>query len=323
METERTNKPAIVFVILIILAIIIFLIYRAKHPAVLPATTTNNGNMSTNQNENNTNNNSNNPPAVSGTKTFTDPAGTFTFDYPSQFTVASSGDNSFWMSNSTRPGTVLAIMTIPKSFEPNTNFGDARFTVGKSTDSSAVSSCLTATNGATKVGTVTINGTTFTKIAAKDAAAGNIYETTSYRTVKNNQCYAVEYTIHSGNIQNYDPSLGITAFDKAKVQNILENIVQSFKFLTASTSSTQPVTKTVSIQNFAFSPATLTVKKGTTIVWTNLDSATHTVTSDTGKFNSGNLSQNKTFSYTFNTAGAYAYHCAIHPMMIGTITVTE
>ncbi len=75
-----------------------------------------------------------------------------------------------------------------------------------------------------------INGVTYTKLESSGAGAGNLYETTSYRTVHNGQCYAIEYTIHSSNIANYPTESGITAFDKAKVQNALESIVQSLSF---------------------------------------------------------------------------------------------
>ena len=77
----------------------------------------------------------------------------------------------------------------------------------------------------------------------------------------------------------------------------------------------------VSIKGFAFSPASLTVSTGTTVTWTNNDSVTHTVTSDTGAFSSGNLDPGQTFSFTFSQAGTFAYHCSIHTSMHGTVTV--
>ena len=77
----------------------------------------------------------------------------------------------------------------------------------------------------------------------------------------------------------------------------------------------------VTMSNFAFSPSTLTVSVGTAVTWTNKDSTTHTVTSDTGVFSSGGMSQNATYSYTFNTAGTFKYHCTIHTYMTGTIIV--
>ena len=78
--------------------------------------------------------------------------------------------------------------------------------------------------------------------------------------------------------------------------------------------------------SFAFSPATLTIKAGTTVTWKNTTGASHTVTSDDGKtFDSGTsnpiTAQTGTFSFTFTTAGTFAYHCAIHPFMKATIIV--
>jgi len=85
--------------------------------------------------------------------------------------------------------------------------------------------------------------------------------------------------------------------------------------------TTDAASNTINIVNFTFTPGTLTVKAGTTVTWTNNDSTTHHVASDTGVFDSGNLSPNTTFSYTFNNAGTFPYHCTIHTYMTGTIIV--
>jgi plastocyanin len=77
----------------------------------------------------------------------------------------------------------------------------------------------------------------------------------------------------------------------------------------------------VVIENFAFSPATITVAIGTTVTWTNKDSATHTVTSRTAIFDSGKLSPGDSFSYTFNTKGDFEYYCTFHPNMTGKVSV--
>jgi plastocyanin len=77
----------------------------------------------------------------------------------------------------------------------------------------------------------------------------------------------------------------------------------------------------VAISGFAFSPAALTVKVGTTVKWTNQDSVGHTVVADDNSWGSGNLNQGDSFSFAFNTAGTYAYHCGVHPNMKATITV--
>lgn len=81
----------------------------------------------------------------------------------------------------------------------------------------------------------------------------------------------------------------------------------------------------VTISNFTFKPDPVTVKVGTTVTWTNNDSAAHTAASDSGQgatFDTGNLSQGKSGSYKFDKAGTYKYHCGIHNYMMGTITVT-
>lgn len=85
--------------------------------------------------------------------------------------------------------------------------------------------------------------------------------------------------------------------------------------------STGPGPNEVFIQGMAFSPSSITVTAGTTITWTNKDAISHTVTSNTNLFNSGNLASGKTFSFTFATAGTYPYYCSIHPSMVAAVNV--
>jgi plastocyanin len=77
----------------------------------------------------------------------------------------------------------------------------------------------------------------------------------------------------------------------------------------------------VNIANFTFVPGTLTVNAGTTVTWTNSDSTDHHVVSDTGVFDSGVMSANSTYSFTFSNTGNFPYHCSIHTYMKGTIIV--
>lgn len=80
---------------------------------------------------------------------------------------------------------------------------------------------------------------------------------------------------------------------------------------------------TVTIQNFAFQPANLQVKVGTTVTWTNQDTAPHTVTfRDSGITGSALLRKGQSFSYTFTTAGTFAYYCQVHPGMTAQVVVT-
>ncbi|WP_082117914.1 cupredoxin family copper-binding protein [Pandoraea apista] len=79
----------------------------------------------------------------------------------------------------------------------------------------------------------------------------------------------------------------------------------------------------VHIDNFTFSPATLTVRAGTRVTWTNHDDEPHTVTSSGNPraFASGALDTDGTFSFTFDKPGTYPYYCVIHPHMTGVIVV--
>ena len=82
-----------------------------------------------------------------------------------------------------------------------------------------------------------------------------------------------------------------------------------------------PTTHYIDIQGYAFSPSSITINVGDTIVWTNYDSASHTVTSNDGTFDSGSIANGNTFSFTFTSAGTFDYYCAPHPGMTGSVTV--
>lgn len=79
----------------------------------------------------------------------------------------------------------------------------------------------------------------------------------------------------------------------------------------------------VAIANFAFDPDVLEIQVGDSIRWTNDDSFNHTTTSNSGVWDSGNLSQGASFVFQFTEAGSFDYICTIHPSMTGMITVTE
>jgi len=80
-------------------------------------------------------------------------------------------------------------------------------------------------------------------------------------------------------------------------------------------------TQSVSIVDFNFQPPQINLQAGDTVSWTNNGRQAHTVTSDSNTFDSGRLDPGRTFSFTFQGAGAFSYHCAIHPTMRGTVVV--
>jgi plastocyanin len=93
------------------------------------------------------------------------------------------------------------------------------------------------------------------------------------------------------------------------------------------TSAGQPVVAAaaspaaVTIDNFAFAPATLTVPAGTTVTWKNEDDSPHRIGDKNGTFKSAALDTDDTFSHTFAAPGEYPYICTIHPYMVGKIIV--
>jgi len=95
--------------------------------------------------------------------------------------------------------------------------------------------------------------------------------------------------------------------------------------LAASPPSTAPSapTQQISIDNFSFSPQTLTVSPGTRVTWTNHDDVPHTVTSSTKAkpLSSHNLDTDDKYSFVFTEQGTYDYYCAVHPHMNGRIVV--
>lgn len=78
-------------------------------------------------------------------------------------------------------------------------------------------------------------------------------------------------------------------------------------------------TYTINIANFAFSPASITINAGDTIIWTNHDSVPHQIAGN--GFGSNPISNGQSYGFKFNSAGTYNYHCAIHPSMTGVIIV--
>jgi plastocyanin len=89
----------------------------------------------------------------------------------------------------------------------------------------------------------------------------------------------------------------------------------------APSATAKGTTTQVSIQDFFFSPADVTVEPGTTVTWVNEGNVPHTVTSDDGQFDSGVLMPGDSYTVMFKGQGTITYHCAIHPSMTGSVTV--
>jgi LPXTG-motif cell wall-anchored protein len=78
---------------------------------------------------------------------------------------------------------------------------------------------------------------------------------------------------------------------------------------------------TVTIADFQFTPATITIHVGDTVTWVNNGPSAHTATAGNNSFNTGVLQKGQSASHTFTTAGTFSYICSIHPFMHGTVVV--
>jgi plastocyanin len=76
-----------------------------------------------------------------------------------------------------------------------------------------------------------------------------------------------------------------------------------------------------SLGNRAYSPDDVNIAVGETVTWTNTYAEAHTSTSNAGAWNSGTVAPGGRFSFTFQNAGTFPYHCTIHPGMVGTVVV--
>ncbi len=165
-------------------------------------------------------------------------AGGFTIAYPLDFDTQDNypaTPSTDWRLDANGVlGVKYFTLTVPRAFEPQTNFAGATLTVGAGGNNTAVAQCLTpgANEGPiTATSSMTVNGINFTVFASTGVGAGNYYETTSYRTLHAGKCYAVEYTVHSGQILNYPSSYNLRPFDDRQINSVMQNIVGTFKFM--------------------------------------------------------------------------------------------
>jgi plastocyanin len=77
----------------------------------------------------------------------------------------------------------------------------------------------------------------------------------------------------------------------------------------------------VTVEDFSFHPENLQVSVGTTVTWTNRDSATHTASADDGLFDTKSMQPGTSHTFTFERVGTFTYHCNIHPTMTAEIIV--
>jgi len=113
---------------------------------------------------------------------------------------------------------------------------------------------------------------------------------------------------------------------KTKISLLLSVLIAAFVLVSCykskSSYNSSSSTAKISITSSGYSPASLTVTNGSTVTWTNNDNITHTVTTDEGSINSGDIAPGSSYSKTFATAGTYTYHDAHNANMTGVLIVT-
>lgn len=147
----------------------------------------------------------------------------FSFSYPERYVFNPNVGYQYVTNNS------LARVDVPESDFKGTNLGEASFIVGASRDAKVIKACLKAAPEERDVmGLEVINGTEMKVFSGSDPAAGNLYETKSYRAVKNGICYEATLLLHSGNIYNYEPG-AVKEFDHEKFLGGLMKILNTLK----------------------------------------------------------------------------------------------
>jgi hypothetical protein len=131
------------------------------------------------------------------------------------------------------PNTKIFSVNIPRSFQSRTNFDGASLVAETNSDKNVVDQCLNppADQGFTDAfDQRMIGGTVFHTFTHQEGAAGNFYELTSYRAVRNGSCFVFTSLIHYDDIGNYPPESGIKEYNKASVTNLLETILDTVHF---------------------------------------------------------------------------------------------
>lgn len=128
--------------------------------------------------------------------------------------------------------TPIASFVLPESMYTGTNLAEAGVYIGATTTPEVVAECLSAApkSGEFATATTTINGVVYSVFVSMDAAAGNIYETNVYRTIRGERCFEIVMLLHSTNIGNYEPGT-VAEFDKAKFTGYLAAVVRTFSFI--------------------------------------------------------------------------------------------
>ena len=242
------------------------------------------------------------------------------------------------------PPTIALIGSNPVTVEAGSTYTDAGATATDAYDGDLSSSITTTSDvDVNNVGTYTVTYTVSDSSANSATASRtvNVVDTTApvITIIGANpvdvdlgatysDAGATATDVHDGDLtssitvsSNVDTNTAGTYTVTYTVSDAAGNQATETRTVNVIDNSNNPTTHYIDIQGYAFSPSSITINVGDTIVWTNYDSASHTVTSNDGTFDSGGISTGNTFSFTFTSAGTFNYYCAPHPNMTGSVTV--
>ena len=242
------------------------------------------------------------------------------------------------------PPTIALIGSNPVTVEAGSTYTDAGATATDAYDGDLSSSITTTSDvDVNTVGTYTVTYTVSDSSANSATASRtvNVVDTTApVITITGanpvdvdlgatySDAGATATDVHDGDLtssitvsSNVDTNTAGTYTVTYTVSDAAGNQATETRTVNVIDNSNNPTTHYIDIQGYAFSPSSITINVGDTIVWTNYDSASHTVTSNDGTFDSGGISTGNTFSFTFTSAGTFNYYCSPHPNMTGSVTV--
>ena len=242
------------------------------------------------------------------------------------------------------PPTIALIGSNPVTVEAGSTYTDAGATATDAYDGDLTSSITTTSDvDVNTVGTYTVTYTVSDSSANSATASRtvNVVDTTApvITIIGANpvdvdlgatysDAGATATDVHDGDLtssitvsSNVDTNTAGTYTVTYTVSDAAGNQATETRTVNVIDNSNNPTTHYIDIQGYAFSPSSITINVGDTIVWTNYDSASHTVTSNDGTFDSGGISTGNTFSFTFTSAGTFNYYCSPHPNMTGSVTV--
>ncbi len=161
---------------------------------------------------------------------YRDTAHGFSISYPSTVTPKHEAFEGYLPVT----GQAAVGLFLPEALFAGTNLGEAALIVGVSKAPTALANCSAASNSGEEkeTGIASLAGASWYTFSGVSPAAGNLYETKVYRTIRNGACYEMVELLHSGNIYNYTPGT-VKEFDKATFVGILDRMAQSFVFTAA------------------------------------------------------------------------------------------